>query len=114
MISADRTPLRRDRLAPGVEAAAAMPLLNETSGDLEQARAFWGLADGIIPLELNDRFPPDADLITARRKGIDSFHGTSRRGNDRTRGIRTKNVPVPARTKVARAPATPTRRLPSA
>jgi hypothetical protein len=36
-------PLRRDLLTPGVETAAAMPLLNATGGDLEQARAFWGL-----------------------------------------------------------------------
>jgi AcrR family transcriptional regulator len=70
-------PLRRDLLAPGVETAAAMPLLNATGGDLEQARAFWAFAHGMVTLELNHRFPPGADLDTAWRKGIDAFHGTS-------------------------------------
>ena len=70
-------PLRRDLLAPGVETAAAMPLLNATGGDLEQARAFWAFAHGMIIMELNHRFPPDADLNTTWRKGIDAFHGTS-------------------------------------
>jgi AcrR family transcriptional regulator len=70
-------PLRRDLLAPGVETAAAMPLLNATGGDLEQARAFWAFAHGMVILELNHRFPPDADLTTTWRKGIDAFHGTS-------------------------------------
>jgi len=70
-------PLRRDLLAPGVEAAAAMPLLDATGGDLEQARAFWAFAHGMIILELNQRFPPDADLATTWRRGIDAFHGTS-------------------------------------
>ncbi|MDT7802492.1 MAG: hypothetical protein QOI78_5925 [Actinomycetota bacterium] len=54
-----------------------MPLLNETGGDLEQARAFGAFAHGMVTLELNDRFPPDADLTTTWRKGIDASHGTS-------------------------------------
>jgi len=70
-------PLRRDLLTPGVEAAAAKPLLDATGGDLEQARAFWAFAHGMVSLELNHRFPPDADLATTWRKGIDAFHRTS-------------------------------------
>lgn len=70
-------PLRRDLLTPGVETAAATPLLNATGGDLEQARAFWAFAHGMVILELNHRFPPDADLTTTWRKGIDAFRGTS-------------------------------------
>lgn len=70
-------PLRRDLLAPGVETAAAMPLLNATRGNLEQARAFWAFAHGMVVLELNQRFPPDADLSTTWRKGIEAFRGTS-------------------------------------
>jgi AcrR family transcriptional regulator len=68
-------PLRRDLLAPGVETAAAMPLLDATAGDLEQARAFWSFAHGMVILELNHRFPADADLSTTWRKGIDAFRG---------------------------------------
>jgi hypothetical protein len=44
-------PLRRDLLTPGVETAAAMPLLNATGGDLEQARAFWAFAHGMVILK---------------------------------------------------------------
>jgi AcrR family transcriptional regulator len=65
--------LRRDLLAPGVEEAAAMPLLQATGGDREQARAIWAFAHGMVILELNRRFPPGADLDTTWRKGIDRF-----------------------------------------
>jgi AcrR family transcriptional regulator len=66
-------PLRRDLLAPGVEEAAAMPLLDATDGDLERARAFWAFAHGMVILELNHRFPPGADLDSTWRNGIDAF-----------------------------------------
>jgi AcrR family transcriptional regulator len=69
-------PLRRDLLAPGVEEAAAMPLLHATGGDLERARAIWAFAHGMVILELNHRFPPGADLDTTWRKGIDAFRRT--------------------------------------
>lgn len=59
---ATRLPLARQRLAPGVEAAAAAPLLRMTGGDLAAARALWGLAHGLVDLELAGRFPPGADL----------------------------------------------------
>ncbi|MEU4369931.1 TetR/AcrR family transcriptional regulator [Micromonospora chersina] len=59
---ATRLPLARERLAPGVEAAAAAPLLRVTGGDLTAARALWGLAHGLVDLELAGRFPPGADL----------------------------------------------------
>jgi AcrR family transcriptional regulator len=65
--------LRRDLLAPGVEEAAAMPLLQATGGDREQARAIWAFAHGMVILELNGRFPPGADLDTTWRKGTESF-----------------------------------------
>ena len=66
-------PLHRDLLAPGVEEAAAMPLLHATGGDLERARAIWAFAHGMVILELNRRFPPGADLDTTWRTGIDAF-----------------------------------------
>jgi AcrR family transcriptional regulator len=69
-------PLRRDLLAPGVEEAAALPLLRAVGGDAERARAIWAFAHGMVILELNDRFPPGADLDTTWRKGIDAFRTT--------------------------------------
>jgi AcrR family transcriptional regulator len=66
-------PLPRERLAPGVEDRAAQPLVQATGGDLAQARAIWAFAHGMVTLELNDRFPPDADLAAAWRAGLDAF-----------------------------------------
>jgi AcrR family transcriptional regulator len=66
-------PLRRDLLAPGVEEAAALPLLQTVGGDRERARAIWAFAHGMVILELNHRFPPSADLDATWRWGIDAF-----------------------------------------
>lgn len=73
-VSAQR-PLHRDRLGPGVEAAAAAPLLKAVRGDVDKARALWGLAHGLVSLELADRFPDDADLQAAWDSGIAAFSG---------------------------------------
>lgn len=62
---ATRRPLNRDAIAPGVEAAAAAPLLAVTGGDVDRARAVWAVAHGLVDLELAGRFPPDADLEAA-------------------------------------------------
>jgi AcrR family transcriptional regulator len=62
-------PLRRDLLPPGVEGRAAAPLL-AAAGSLSRARAVWAFAHGMTTLELNGRFPPDADLDAAWRDGI--------------------------------------------
>lgn len=55
-------PLHRERLSPGVEAAAAAPVVAAAGGDEHRARALWALAHGMVMLELAGRFPPDADL----------------------------------------------------
>lgn len=68
-------PLRRDLLTSGVEEAAATPLLEATGGDRERAQAIWAFAHGMAVIELNQGFPPDADLDTTWRKGIDAFQG---------------------------------------
>jgi AcrR family transcriptional regulator len=68
-----RHPLDRDRLAPGVEAAAAAPLLAAVGGDQARARALWGLAHGLVDLELAGRFPPNADIDAAWRSALDLF-----------------------------------------
>jgi AcrR family transcriptional regulator len=66
-------PLDRERLAPGVEARAAAPLIRATGDDPDAARAVWAFAHGMTILELNGRFPPDADLDAAWARGLDAF-----------------------------------------
>ena len=66
-------PLRRDRLAPGAEEAAAAPVVAAAGGDEHLARAVWAFAHGMAILELNGRFPPGADLDAAWERGIASF-----------------------------------------
>jgi AcrR family transcriptional regulator len=63
-------PLRRDLLPPGVEAAAGAPVVQAAGGDPDLARAAWALAHGLTLLELDGRFPPDADIDAAWRAGI--------------------------------------------
>jgi AcrR family transcriptional regulator len=65
-------PLPRDLLPPGVEDAAAAPLIAVT-GSVAEARALWGLAHGLVSLELAGRFPPGADVDAAWRVGIAAF-----------------------------------------
>jgi AcrR family transcriptional regulator len=66
-------PLRRDLLEPGAEERAAAPLLDATGGDEALARAAWAFAHGMTVLELNERFPPGADLDAAWREGLRGF-----------------------------------------
>lgn len=65
--------LHRDRIAPGVEDAAAAPLMRAVRGDVDRARALWGLAHGLVSLELAGRFPPDADVQAAWDAGTSAF-----------------------------------------
>jgi AcrR family transcriptional regulator len=53
--------LPRDLLPPGLEDAAAHPILT-VFGKRSLARVAWALAHGLVSLELAGRFPPDADL----------------------------------------------------
>jgi AcrR family transcriptional regulator len=68
-----RRPLARDRLAPGVEAAAAAPIVAAAGGDEHLARALWALAHGLVDLELSERFPPGADLDATWRTALAGF-----------------------------------------
>ncbi|MEV4620134.1 TetR/AcrR family transcriptional regulator [Asanoa sp. NPDC049573] len=68
-----RHSLDRSRLASGVEAAAAAPLLEITGGNVAAARALWGVAHGLVDLELANRFPPDADLDAAWEHAVSAF-----------------------------------------
>jgi AcrR family transcriptional regulator len=66
-------PLPRERLSPGIEERAAWPVVEAAGGEADLARAAWAFAHGMVILELNDRFPPGADLDTTWREGIDAF-----------------------------------------
>jgi AcrR family transcriptional regulator len=63
-------PLHRDKLVPGVEDRAALPLYQAVGEDIDLARAAWAFAHGMTNLELNGRFPPDADLDAAWERGL--------------------------------------------
>jgi hypothetical protein len=76
---ATRRPLARERIAAGVEDAAAAPLLTAVGGDEHVARALWALAHGLVDLELSDRFPPEADLDATWRTALSRFERTPAR-----------------------------------
>ena len=65
-------PLPRAHLPPGLEGRTAAPLLR-VAGSEARARAVWAFAHGMVMLELDQRFPPDADLDAAWRAGIAAF-----------------------------------------
>jgi AcrR family transcriptional regulator len=72
-------PLPRHLLPPGVEEATALPLVRAVGGDMNRARAVWAFAHGMVILELDGRFPPDADLDSAWRTGLAAFADPARR-----------------------------------
>ncbi len=65
-------PLPRQHLPPGLEDRTAAPLLR-VAGSQARARAIWAFAHGMVMLELDHRFPPDADLDAAWQSGIAAF-----------------------------------------
>jgi AcrR family transcriptional regulator len=71
-------PLDRANLVPGSEELAARPVVEAFGGDPDLARAAWAFAHGMTILELNDRFPPDADLDAAWKRGLDAFRPSER------------------------------------
>jgi AcrR family transcriptional regulator len=71
--------LRRDLLTLGAEDRAALPLYEAVGRDVDLARAAWAFAHGMAILELNRRFPPDADLETAWDRGIRAFAANPRK-----------------------------------
>ena len=62
-------PLPRERLPVGLEYRAAAPL-TQAMGSIAGARAAWALAHGLVMLEINGRFPADADIDAAWEAGI--------------------------------------------
>jgi AcrR family transcriptional regulator len=68
-------PLPRRHLPLGLEDRTAAPLLR-VAGTQARARAIWAFAHGMVILELDQRFPPDADLDAAWQAGITAFQPT--------------------------------------
>lgn len=66
-------PLDRERLPDTAESGAEEPLLRAVGNDRDLARAAWSMAHGLVDLELNDRFPPDADIDAAWSAGFDAL-----------------------------------------
>lgn len=73
-------PLNRERLPAGAEAGAEAPLLRALGNDRDLARACWAMAHGLVDLELNDRFPPGADLDAAWKAGVAALEVAVRQG----------------------------------
>jgi AcrR family transcriptional regulator len=70
--------LQRPLLLPGSEERAVIPAVRAAGGDPDLARAAWAFAHGMMILELNNRFPADADLDAAWRRGMAALDPTSR------------------------------------
>ena len=65
-------PLPRERLPAGLEYRAAAPLA-QAMGSVAGARAAWALAHGLVMLEINGRFPADADVDAAWDAGMSAL-----------------------------------------
>lgn len=66
-------PLRPHLLPEGLGARAARPLAEAAGYDEARARAMWAFAHGMVSLEIDGRFPPQADLDEAWRAGLAAF-----------------------------------------
>ena len=69
--------LDRSLLTPGIEAWSGAPL-GEHFQDPEAARAFWGFLHGMAKLEIDRRFPPDAELDRSWDRGVAAFSAIAR------------------------------------
>jgi AcrR family transcriptional regulator len=69
--------LDRPLLLPGSEERAVIPAIRAAGGDRDLARAAWAFAHGMTILELNNRFPADADLDAAWRRGMAALDPSS-------------------------------------
>ena len=73
----DRSAASPDQLVPGAEARAGLPIYRAAGENPDLARAAWAFAHGMTILELNERFPPGADLDAAWREGIQAIRGAA-------------------------------------
>jgi AcrR family transcriptional regulator len=65
--------LHRELLAPGAEDRAGRTVYEAAGRDRDLARAAWAFAHGMTILELDNRFPPGADLDAAWERGLAAF-----------------------------------------
>ena len=70
--------LNRELLLGDAEQRAVVPVVTATGGDRDLARATWAFAHGMTMLELNGRFPADADLDAAWRRGLSALSTAGR------------------------------------
>jgi AcrR family transcriptional regulator len=70
-------PLPRRLLTPGVEERAAAPLL-QVLPQPDLARAAFAFAHGMTMLELDDRFPPQANIVAAWRAGTQALQAAAK------------------------------------
>ncbi|MFT4039614.1 MAG: TetR family transcriptional regulator [Thermomicrobiales bacterium] len=75
-------PLPRHLLAAGVEERASA-VFGAAVGDPDLARALFAFAHGMMILQLDERFLPDADLDAAWERGLRAFTATRRGGETR-------------------------------
>jgi AcrR family transcriptional regulator len=73
LMTAGRLP--RERLPAGLEDRAARPVVLSAHGDPDLARALFAFAHGMTILELDGRFPEDADIDAAWEAGLALFAG---------------------------------------
>lgn len=71
--------LDRSLLSPGSEDSAVLPAVRAAGNDRDLARAAWAFAHGMTVLELNGRFPEDADLDAAWQRGMTALHAATPR-----------------------------------
>lgn len=89
--------LNRRLLREGSEQRAALPVVMAADGDRDLARAAFAFAHGMTILELNGRFPPDADLDAAWRRGMTALQQSVASQNRRRRNRRSLSGRSPRR-----------------
>jgi AcrR family transcriptional regulator len=76
----------RSLITPGTEERAVASAVEASGGDPDLARAAWAFAHGMTILELNRRFPSDADLDAAWTCGLSALEAAAAQSRKRSRG----------------------------
>ena len=71
-------PTPAESLPPAVEARQGEPVMRAFRNDADLARAGWAFAHGLVSLEIDGRFPRDADIDAAWSAGIAAFVAASK------------------------------------
>ena len=70
--------LRRDSLPEGLEQKVLGLVVAASGGSHTQARVMWAQLHGLVDLELQGRFPPDADLDATWEQAIIGIEATQK------------------------------------